>query len=58
MLLQGPKRGEPICLPRLLDIGLGPKPEDPALISAENSWSWRELDRASERYASGLLASR
>ena len=54
--MQGPHESEPICLPRLLALGLKLKPDDLALISPEGSWSWRELDRASDRYAANLLA--
>lgn len=43
-------------MPRLLAAGLELKPDDLALISAEGSRSWRELDRASEYYGANLLA--
>ena len=47
---------EPIDLTRLLAKGLQRRPDDVALISAEGSRSWRELDRASEYYGANLLA--
>lgn len=46
----------PVDLPRLLAKGLQQRPDDAALISAEGSRSWRELDRASENYGANLLA--
>jgi long-chain acyl-CoA synthetase len=56
MPLSVSKIDKPINMPRLLALGLGLKPDGTALISAEGRWSWRELDRASERYATNLLA--
>ena len=47
---------EPIDVARLLAKGLQRRPDDVALISAEGSRSWRELDRASEYYGANLLA--
>lgn len=47
---------ESIRLPELLAQGLKLKPDDAALVSAEGSSSWREIDEASSRYAAGLLA--
>ena len=47
---------EPIDLAKLLAKGLLRRPDDVALISAEGSRSWRELDRASEYYGANLLA--
>lgn len=40
----------------LLKVGLETKPDGPALVSAEMSWTWRELETASSRYAANLLA--
>ena len=56
MPLSGPSLDRPIRVPDLLAGGLQQKPDDPALVSAERSWSWRELDRASSSYAANLLA--
>jgi acyl-CoA synthetase (AMP-forming)/AMP-acid ligase II len=56
MPLSGPKLDRPIRVPDLLAGGLQHKPDEPALVSAERSWSWRELDRASSSYAANLLA--
>ena len=47
---------EPINVARLLAKGLQRRPDDVALISAEGSRSWRELDRASDYYGANLLA--
>ncbi|MCG6940399.1 MAG: acyl--CoA ligase [Thiohalocapsa sp.] len=46
---------EPALLTRLLDRGLGDRPEVPALVSATTSMSWRALDAASNRCAASLL---
>src|SRR5215831_13122997 len=46
----------PIKLASLLEVGLKSKPNEPALISLERTWSWRELDQASTRLAVQYLA--
>lgn len=46
----------PIALSSLLTRGCDLRPDDTALISAEGSWTWRDLDRASTRYAASLLS--
>src|SRR5262249_15419417 len=51
-----PLRSEPTHLPSVLALGLQLKPDDPALVSAKACRSWREMDRASSRYAANLLA--
>lgn len=56
MLLPGLQSTVPVWMSRLLAAGLELKPDDLALISAEGSRSWRELDRASEYYGANLLA--
>ena len=48
--------GEPTRLSQLLKVGLQLKPDDPAFISSEGRWTWRDLDRASGNYAANLLA--
>jgi acyl-CoA synthetase (AMP-forming)/AMP-acid ligase II len=55
MPLSGPPLDQPVQLPGLLQRGLGAKPDDPALVSAEARWTWRELDQASDRLAANLL---
>jgi long-chain acyl-CoA synthetase len=51
----GPPLDASVDLPGLLQRGLETKADELALISAETRWTWRELDRASDRYAAGLL---
>ena len=46
----------PIKLASLLEVGLKTKPNEPALVSLERTWSWRELDQASTRLAGQYLA--
>jgi long-chain acyl-CoA synthetase len=55
MALSGPPLDQPIQPPQLLQRGLGARPNDPALVSADARWSWRELDQASDRLAANLL---
>ncbi|MFO1056479.1 MAG: AMP-binding protein [Dongiaceae bacterium] len=47
---------EAIDLARLLGPWARARPDDPALVTAEESLGWRDLDRASRAYAAGLLA--
>ena len=46
----------PVALAALLEKGLAEHPDDPALISLQASWSWRELDRDADRLARNLLS--
>jgi acyl-CoA synthetase (AMP-forming)/AMP-acid ligase II len=39
-----------------LETGLRSKPDEPALVSFESKWTWRELDNASRRVAAHYLA--
>ena len=55
MRLSGPPLNEPVDLPRLLRTGLETKPDEMALVSAEEGHTWRELDRASDRLAANML---
>jgi acyl-CoA synthetase (AMP-forming)/AMP-acid ligase II len=55
MAIAGPLLQQPVQLTRLLEIGLSTKPDEPALISLERKWSWRELDNASARLARQYL---
>ncbi|MEM7445754.1 MAG: class I adenylate-forming enzyme family protein, partial [Pseudomonadota bacterium] len=58
MPLYGPSiEGEtPVDIPRLLRVGLEKYPDEIALASTKNSWTWRQLDKASDRYAAHLFA--
>jgi acyl-CoA synthetase (AMP-forming)/AMP-acid ligase II len=47
---------QPITLVKLLDAGLKSKPDDPALVLLDRTWSWRELDDDSTRLAKHYLA--
>lgn len=40
----------------LLSEGLSRRPDEPALVSLQASWTWRELDRDADRIAGHLLA--
>ena len=55
MPLSGPPLDQPIDLRNVLARGLESKPDEVALVSAEGRQTWRELDRASDRYAASLL---
>ena len=55
MPLSGPPLNEPVDLRRLLRTGLETKPDEMALVSAEEGHTWRELDRASDRLAANML---
>jgi long-chain acyl-CoA synthetase len=52
----GPKIDKPVTMAKLLEVGLKLKPDEPALISLERTWSWREFDDASTRLAKHYLA--
>jgi acyl-coenzyme A synthetase/AMP-(fatty) acid ligase len=54
--IAGATLDRPIDLARLLEVGLRSKPNEPALVSLERTWSWRELDQASTRLAGQYLA--
>jgi long-chain acyl-CoA synthetase len=55
MPLSGPPLDEAIDLRSVLGEGLGSKPDEVALVSAEGTCTWRELDDASDRYAAHLI---
>src|SRR3954467_8117790 len=42
-------------LARLLDSGLATKPNEPALVSSDSIWTWRELDEAARGLAKHYL---
>lgn len=52
----GRELGKPVTLSALLDAGLNERPDAPALISMQASWTWRELDRDADRLARNLLS--
>lgn len=56
MPLYGPTldTNEPFDLTDLLGAGLKAHPDEIAIISTKNSWTWRQLDKAGERYAAHL----
>jgi acyl-CoA synthetase (AMP-forming)/AMP-acid ligase II len=56
MPISGAPLGEPIRVRTLLQPGLDQHPDEAAIVSAESTWTWRELDRASDRLAANLLA--
>src|SRR6185436_10347128 len=56
MSLPMARQSEPILLSQLLRVGLQLRPDEPAFVSSERHWTWRDLDRASENYAAGLRA--
>lgn len=56
MPIAGAKLERPIRLASLLEVGLKSKPDEPALVSLERTWSWRELDQAARRLAGQYLA--
>jgi long-chain acyl-CoA synthetase len=56
MPLAGPSLERPISLSQLLTIGLRTKPDEPALVSNERRWTWRELDAASKGLAAHYLS--
>jgi len=55
MPLSGPPLDTPIDLRNLLGRGLGSKPDEVALVSAEGGRTWRELDLASDRLAGNMI---
>lgn len=52
----GPALGEPVRLASLLATGLGLRPDAPALIALDETWSWSELERRTELLAASYLA--
>lgn len=55
MPLLGPPLTRPMNLSHLLRAGLDADPDGVALISAEERWSWKDLERASQGWALGML---
>jgi long-chain acyl-CoA synthetase len=56
MPLEGPALEAPVDITHLLASGLRDRPETPALVSLEDSWSWRELEDRISRLAVHYLA--
>lgn len=56
MPIAGARLDRPVELVRLLEVGLKGKPNEPALVSLERTWSWSELEDASTRLAGAYLA--
>ncbi len=52
----GPALEKPVAMNELLSRGLATRPDEPALISLQASWTWRELDRDGDRLAKNLLS--
>lgn len=52
----GPLLEKSLRLSDLLKVGLGSRPNDPAITSMESVMSWSELDTASSRLAANYLA--
>ena len=58
MPLYGPSldANKPVDMANVLEAGLKAFPDEIALVSAKNSWTWRQLEKASDRYAAHLYA--
>ncbi|MEM7445752.1 MAG: class I adenylate-forming enzyme family protein [Pseudomonadota bacterium] len=58
MPIYGPPIGDlkPTDMAGLLNNGLAAHPDEIALASTKNSWTWRQLDHASNRYAAHLVS--
>ena len=56
MPLAGPPLTKPVSMHGLLSHGLGTKPDDLALVSAQSQLTWRQLDELSTRLAAQYLA--
>jgi long-chain acyl-CoA synthetase len=55
MPIAGPELDAPLPFANLLQHGLQHKASELALVSEETSWTWQQLDAASERLAANLL---
>lgn len=55
MPLTGLPLTAPVHLPHLLRMGIERAPDDIALVTAASSYTWRELERASDNLAGNLL---
>ena len=52
----GPHLERPVAMADLLGTGLRERPDEPALVSIQQCWTWRELDHDADRLAGNLLA--
>jgi len=52
----GPYLERPVAMAGLLGKGLQERPDELALVSMQETWTWRELDRDANRLAGNLLA--
>jgi long-chain acyl-CoA synthetase len=55
MPIAGPPLSGPIPLHEILKGGVATKPDEDALVSRRQRWTWRKLDEVSDRLASGYL---
>ena len=56
MPLAGPPLTHTVDLTKLLEPGLSSKPDEIVQQSSDSHWTWRELDRDSDRLAAHLIA--
>lgn len=56
MVLAGPPLKQPVCVTKILQLGLQSDPAAPALVSPDEVLSWQELEEMSTRLAVNLLA--
>ena len=56
MPIDGPKLERPVRPSSPLERGVRATPDEVALVSLAERWSWRDLDRASNRIAANLLS--
>jgi long-chain acyl-CoA synthetase len=54
MSFAGPELAAPVHIPFLLETGLTASPDETALVSAEMSWTWRELQAVVDNVAANL----
>ncbi|HUU65729.1 MAG TPA: class I adenylate-forming enzyme family protein [Methyloceanibacter sp.] len=52
----GPSLAAPVHLPTLLQRGLQARPDEPAIVSMDEAWTWSKLERATSRLAANYLA--
>ncbi len=55
MAIAGANLERPVKLASLLEVGLKSKPDSPALVSLERTWTWGELEQAAIRLAGQYL---
>jgi long-chain acyl-CoA synthetase len=55
MPIAGPRLDGPIVVPEILKNGVETKPDEEALVSCRERWTWRMLDDVSNRLAAGYL---